>query len=156
MEELGKEQREVLLFIHQSQREESLAHRRSILTAFSLSMTGLMAILAGAVAIGHISPGTKWGVALAVVSVVLSVFCFIWGQRKKAEEGMEIVRSVEGRLRLFQPGVYLAEDFRLPESFKGPARTPVSPLTWNDLCEVVSLGLLALIVILVVCTFPSA
>ena len=74
MEELGKEQREVLLFIHQSQREESLGHRHSMLSAFSLSMTGLMAILAGAIAIGHISPGTKWGVALAIVVVVLSIF----------------------------------------------------------------------------------
>lgn len=55
MEELSEQQREILLFVHQSQHEESLQHRRSILNAFSLSMTGLMAIMAGAIAIGHMS-----------------------------------------------------------------------------------------------------
>lgn len=38
MEELSEQQREILLFVHQSQHEESLQHRRSILNAFSLSI----------------------------------------------------------------------------------------------------------------------
>jgi hypothetical protein len=155
MEELSKEQREVLLFIHQSQREESLGHRHSILTAFSFSMTGLMAILAGAIAIGHISPGTKWGVALAIVVVVFSIFLFFWGQRNKAEEGMRIVRSIDERLRLHEPGEYLAERPLYPESFKRPAPTPI-PLTPNDWCALASLCVLAFLVILVICTLPSA
>jgi len=99
MEELSEQQREILLFVHQSQHEESLQHRRSILNAFSLSVTGLMAIMAGAIAIGHMSVNLKNGVVIAIVVVWVSVIAFIRQERQKSEEAMEILRSIEEPLK---------------------------------------------------------
>ncbi len=99
MEELSEQQREILLFVHQSQHEESLQHRRSILNAFGLSMTGLMAIMAGAIAIGHMSVNLKNAVLIAIVVVWVSVIAFIRQERQKSEEAMEIPRSIEEPLK---------------------------------------------------------
>jgi len=117
MNELKEDQLETLRFIHQSQREESLEHRKSIHSVFGLSVAGLAATLAGVIAAQDISMGKRWVILLAVGGLCASTLAFMSQQRRESEIAMGIVRRIERRLGLYDDGVYLQGQSVLPQTF---------------------------------------
>ena len=155
MEKLSQEQREILLFVHQHQHEASLGHRQAILNAFSLTMTGMMAMMAGAIAIGKMSITSKLGFSFAVIIVCTITAFFIRLQRQKSEEAMKILRSIEGPLGLYEKNTYLPGESVLPKSYSKPQSTRTG-FTTIDQILIGSVVLLSLSVILVVVFLPSS
>ena len=154
MEKLGQEQREILLFVHQHQYEAPLGHRQAILNAFSLTMTGMMAMMAGAIAIGKMSITSKLGFSCAIIIVCTITALFIQRQRQQSEEAMKILRSIEGPLGLYEKNAYLPGDSVLPESYSRPQSTRMG-FTKIDQLLVGSVVLLSLSAILVVVCLPG-
>ena len=118
MDKLDPGQLETLRFIHQSQREESLDHRKTIHSAFGFSIAGLAATLAGIIAANDIAPGRKWVILLAIVGLCASNIAFMAQQRQESEAGLEIVRRIERRLGLYESGTYFDGESVLPYSFQ--------------------------------------
>jgi hypothetical protein len=154
MEKLNQEQQEVLLSIHQSQHEESMGHRQSIFRAFSLSMAGLMAVLAGAVAPGYMAPDLKWGVGVAVVVACVFIIRFIRQQRQESERAMQILRTIETRLGLYEKDKYVPEKSVLPEEFSKPQAIRMG-LSRGDRFLVVALVMLGSSIIGVLMLLPA-
>jgi hypothetical protein len=148
------ERREILLFVHQSQHEESLEHRQSILSAFSLSMAGLLAIMAGAITTNSLSVPAKVGIGVGVFIAFASVTLFIRQQRRKSESAREIQRNIERELSLYEENVYLDEQAVLPQKFETPQRDFLG-LTHVDLTLIAPLFLLSVCIIVVVSLIPS-
>lgn len=154
MNKLTQEQREILMFVHQHQHEASLGHRQAILNAFSLTMTGLMAMMAGAIAIGKMSIASKLGFSFATIIVCTITVLFIRLQRQKSEEAMKILRSIEGPLGLYEKNAYLSGESVLPESFTKSQKTWMG-FTKIDRILTGSVILLSLSLILVVVCLPG-
>ncbi len=153
MSNLTQEQREVLLFVHQSQHEESMQHRQSIFNAFSLSMAGLMAIVAGAIAPGYMASNLKWGVGVAVAVVCVFIIHFIRQQRQESEKAMGILRTIEKQLELYENGKYILGTSVLPQGFtKSPTR--LLGFTRGDWFAIFALVFLGLSIIAVLFLLP--
>lgn len=153
MEELNSEQRQTLRFIHQAQRDESLGHRKSIFNAFSLSMAGLLVVLAGVVSADAMLPILKGVISFAVVVVGIMICSFIWQQRQESEKGMKIMRQIERQLGLYDVGRYISGQEVLPTELQGPTNMKLG-ITKGDWFQVIPLVLLALSIIVVVILLP--
>lgn len=142
---------EILMFVHKGQREESLQHRRSILNAFVLSMTGLMVILGGVVSGGHRIPCElrEW-IAYVVGLVWLINFFFMILQRHESEKAMNIMRKAERELKLCEKGVYLPNEPVLPRKNYCKGRK----IFWGDLFQALALIIFGWLIIIIIFKLP--
>ena len=123
MGKLNPEQLEILLHIHQSQHERSLAHLNAIFNAFSLSVTGLMVLTAGVMTLNYIPANLKWLVVVAVAVVCVCIILYIRDQRQASERAIEIFRAIDTQLELFEKDKYLQGKSVLPWEYAEPQPT---------------------------------
>ncbi len=152
--EIHTSNQEILLHFHQSQHEEALQHRQSILNSFSLSTAGLLALLGGAIAAGYMSLALKCVVGGAAFIVYWLIGLFIGAQRRKTEEAMHIMRTIEKQLRAYDVGTYVPDEPLLPERFKNPQTICLGLLSRGDILQVVTLLLLFAAIAVVLYSLP--
>jgi hypothetical protein len=154
MEKLNPEQLEILLHIHQSQHERSLAHLNAIFNAFSLSVTGLMVLTAGVMTLNYIPANLKWLVVSAVLAVCVCIILYIRDQRQASERAIEILRAIDTQLELFEKGKYLPGKSVLPEEYAELQPTWMGFSRRVDWLLVSPLVVLALVIIIVTLQLP--
>jgi hypothetical protein len=108
---------DVLIAVYEGQRSESLQHRQSMLNAFSLSLTGLLALAAGVLAAPNLDIKLRCLLAFVVFVVCVTMTRLIQKQRIESEKGMSIMRKIEAHLRLFTKGGVIPNETILPPSF---------------------------------------
>lgn len=133
---------ENLRLVYQSQREESLQHRRSISNAHTLVMTGLVVIL-GVIVSAGIAPRLSLKILIGAVVFVVGVFTcgFMWEQRQESDKRFLILRKVEREFGFFVKGRYLPNDEVLPIRWLQPPWSFMG-FTRGDWLQVVSLVIL--------------
>jgi hypothetical protein len=141
-----EQKREILIFVHQSQRDESLEHRKSIHTAFSLTMAGLAAILAGVISAGQIGSYQKVGVGIAIMSLCFITLLFMRQQRQEARAAMDILIPIEEELELYEKDIYLKDKSVLPDEFRKPKPTTIG-LTRGDRLQAICIFILSFIIL---------
>ncbi len=150
------EKLEILLHVHQTQHDVSLAHLNAIFNAFSLTVTGLLVLTAGIVTIGHIPFDLK----SPMIVVVLVVFGFISNlirdQRRASERSVKIFRAIDTELGLFDKGKYLAGESVLPMEFSNPQRTLMGFSLRVDLPLVITLAVLTVGLVAVIFLSPAS
>jgi hypothetical protein len=153
MDDNDQQPQEILLSVYEAQRQESLQHRQTIFNTFSLSMVGLMAILAGVIAPGHMPSTLKWPVAIAIVIISISTIRFIRQQRQESEKAMRIMRSVENHLGFYEPGRYWPDQSLLPKEYS-KSHTTWTGLSRADLFSAASILLLGIVIIILLVCMP--
>ncbi len=108
---------ETLRSVRQSLHEESLGHRNSIFNVFSLTLAGLMTVLAGILALGHMQTSLKWSIVVAITLVWVAAVSFMHQQRRKSDYAMRIMRRIETQLELDKVGAYIPGMRVFPEDF---------------------------------------
>jgi type IV secretory pathway VirB3-like protein len=154
MGKLDPEQLEILLHIHQSQHERSLAHLNAIFNAFSLSVTGLMVLTAGVMTLNYIPANLKWLVVVAVVVVCVCIILYIRDQRQASERAIEIFRAIDTRLELFEKDKFLQGKSVLPQKYAKSQPTWMGFSRRVDWLLVLPLVILALVIIVVTLQLP--
>lgn len=153
MDNDNQQLQKILLSVYEAQRQESLQHRQTIFSTFSLSMVGLMAVLAGVIAPGHMPSTLKWPVAIAIVVISISTIRFIRQQRQESEKAMRIMRSVEDRLGFYDPGRYLPGQPLLPAEYSRSHATRTG-FSREDLFSAASILLLGIVIIILLVCMP--
>lgn len=140
---------EILLAVYQGMRSESLQHRLSISTSYGLAIAGLLAIGAGALTQEGLPLDLKVALTAVLMSVCIPIFVYIRQQRKESDKSMQVMRKIEEHYDLFEFAKYINRDSVLPEEWRDPPSIRWVGLTRGDMNHVGSLGLVALVLIVV-------
>jgi len=147
---------DILLSVRQSQHEEAMGHTSAICSAFSLSVAGLLAMMAGVVAANSM-PNTWFRLllALAVAVAVCFIVCYMLDQRRKSDEARIIQSCIETELELCTEGRYLSGKSVLPPECCRKELTEQKKTGWSLtqadrylVPPLISLGVLVILVIL--------
>ncbi|MFC2004812.1 hypothetical protein ACFLUY_01165 [Chloroflexota bacterium] len=142
---------ENLRLVYQSQIEKTKGHHNSIFNAFSLSIAGLLVLLAGIVNVGFMLFCNKWIIGFTVSIIGLVVLVFIIQQRREIEKARIIMRPIERKLRLYDEGAYIPETRILPRQFEG--KFPI--LTKGDWLLVIPIVLLVIAIAILLVSLPN-
>ena len=117
--------RENLRLVYQSQRQESLQHRRSISNAYTLVTTGLVVLL-GLLVTADSPPRLSLAILIgAVIPTMVFFTCwFMQRQRSEANKALGILIKIEQQLGFYQTGRYLPRDTVLPADWVNAPDSP--------------------------------
>jgi FtsH-binding integral membrane protein len=114
------------LHFHSALRQESYGHRQSILRGFSLSVAGLLAVLAGVLSKGvHLPNHLGSWMVVGLFTLVILIIAFMFGQRRKSNEALRKALDIERRLSCYEPYAIFPDCTLLPPKWNVP-RSSVS------------------------------
>jgi hypothetical protein len=134
---------DILKYVHESQKAESLQHRQNLFNAFAWWTTVLLAFVGAITALDDPLNDTAKviiGIAISILSVF--VIAFVWRQRAFAGEGLEIAQNIEKYLGLFEEGRYLPNQVVLPEHFAKPPKKLPTISDWIQIIIILALTVL--------------
>ncbi len=118
-EEWCKDQKlKIALHFHECLKQESLGHRQTILRAFSLSVAGLLAVIAGIISTENRiqTPLSTWLTA-GLFAVVIIMVKFMICQRIKSNEAINQALEIERRISCYCHDRIIPEKTLLPEDW---------------------------------------